>query len=75
MMCIIRLAGTYHVGNPAPRATSGDRYSSGWNADKWERAGIKCVPSERPKSALYLAALPMLLSGQVRLLDNAKLRQ
>jgi len=38
-------------------------------------ARASSVPSERPKSALYLAALPMLLSGQVRLLDNAKLRQ
>ena len=48
----------------------GDRYSSGWNADEWKRAGIAYRPSELTKSELYLAALPMLLSGQVRLRLN-----
>lgn len=52
----------------------GDRYSAGWNADEWSRAGIKYEPSELTKSELYLAALPMLLSGQVRLLDSQTLR-
>ncbi|SHM06931.1 hypothetical protein SAMN05444159_7589 [Bradyrhizobium lablabi] len=52
----------------------GDRYSAGWNADEWARAGIKYEASELTKSELYLAALPMLLSGQVRLLDNQTLR-
>ena len=53
----------------------GDRYSSGWNATAWERAGIKYVPSQLTKSEVYLAALPMLLSGQVRLVDDQKMRQ
>jgi hypothetical protein len=52
----------------------GDRYSAGWNADEWTRNGIQYEPSELTKSELYLAALPMLLSGQVRLLDNPTLR-
>jgi hypothetical protein len=58
------------------RVTSikGDRYSAGWNADEWTRAGVKYEPSELTKSELYLAALPMLLSGQVRLVDNERLR-
>ncbi|MGB3864520.1 MAG: hypothetical protein WBA29_02685 [Xanthobacteraceae bacterium] len=53
----------------------GDRYSAGWNADEWGRAGINYEASEQTKSELYLAALPMLLSGQVRLLDVPVLRQ
>jgi hypothetical protein len=54
---------------------TGDRYSSGWNADEWSRAGFRYLPSERTKSEVYLASLPMLLSGQVRLIDNEAMRQ
>jgi hypothetical protein len=54
---------------------TGDRYSSGWNAGEWARAGIRYVPSQQTKSELYLSALPMFLSGQVRLVDDLKLRQ
>jgi hypothetical protein len=57
------------------KSITGDRYSSGWNSDAWERASIKYEPSKLTKSDIYLAALPMLLSGQVRLLDSPKLRQ
>jgi hypothetical protein len=60
----------YRVGS-----ITGDRFSSGWNATAWQRAGIKYVPSQLTKSELYLAALPMLLSGQVRLVDSLKMRQ
>jgi hypothetical protein len=56
-------------------SVTGDRYSSGWNADEWARSGIRYRPSERTKSELYLAALPMLLSAQVRLIDNEKMRR
>lgn len=58
------------------RVTSikGDRYSAGWNADEWARCGIQYEASELTKSEIYLAALPMLLSGQVRLLDSLTLR-
>jgi len=52
----------------------GDRYSAGWNADEWARAGIAYEASELTKSEIYLTTLPMLLSGQVRLLDNLTLR-
>jgi hypothetical protein len=54
---------------------TGDRWASGWNASEWQRAGISYRPSQLTKSDLYLACLPMLLSGQVRLLDNEKMRQ
>jgi hypothetical protein len=60
----------YRIGS-----VTGDRYSSGWNADEWARAGISYEASKLTKSELYLAALPRLLSGQVRLLDNDKMRR
>jgi hypothetical protein len=53
----------------------GDRYSSGWNANAWQRAGISYVPSPQTKSELYLSALPIFMSGQVRLVDHLKMRQ
>jgi hypothetical protein len=57
------------------QSVTGDRWSSGWNIDEWKRAGLAYVPSALTKSELYLAALPMLLSGQVRLIDNEKMRR
>ena len=57
------------------KSITGDRYSSGWNSDAWDRAGIAYQPSKLTKSEIYLAALPALLSGQVRLLNSEKLRQ
>jgi hypothetical protein len=63
---ILRL---YRIGK-----VKGDRYSAGWNADEWARAGFQYEASELTKSEIYLAALPMLLSGQVRLLDNPTMR-
>jgi hypothetical protein len=51
-----------------------DRYGSAWVADEWLRAGITCEPSELTKSEIYLGALPVLMSGQARLLDAEKLR-
>jgi hypothetical protein len=53
----------------------GDRYSAAWNADEWVRAGIRYMPSLLTKSELYLACLPLLLSGRARLLDNPAMRQ
>jgi hypothetical protein len=54
---------------------TGDNFSAGWNAGAWERAGIRYTASKQTKSELYLSALPMLLSGQVRLVDDLKMRQ
>jgi len=42
----------------------GDRYSAGWNAGEWNRAGFRCVASEQTECELYLSVLPMFLSGQ-----------
>jgi hypothetical protein len=51
-----------------------DRYASAWASDEWARNGITCEPSELSKSEIYLAALPVLMSGQCRLLDVERLR-
>jgi hypothetical protein len=51
-----------------------DRFAGGFAADEWTRNGIRFRPCERTTSANYLFALPLLLSGRVRLIDNATLR-
>jgi hypothetical protein len=51
-----------------------DRYASAWASDEWARNGIACEPSTLSKSEIYLAALPVLMSAQCRLLDIEKLR-
>jgi hypothetical protein len=56
-------------------AVKGDHYSGGWCADEFGRNGIRYVPSAQTKSEIYLAALPLLLSGRARLLDDEKLRR
>jgi hypothetical protein len=52
-----------------------DRYASAWASDEWARNGIDCAPSELTKSEIYLSGLPLLLSGQARLLDSERLRE
>jgi hypothetical protein len=52
----------------------GDAFAGGFHADEWAHNGIKYVPCERTTSENYLAALPVLLAGRVRLVDNAVLR-
>ena len=47
------------------REVTGDRFSGGWCASEFERCGIKYHPSDRSKSELYLADLPMLLAGRL----------
>ena len=49
-----------------------DRFANAWAADEWTRHGITCEPSALSKSEIYLAALPVLMSGQARLLDSEK---
>lgn len=51
-----------------------DRYASAWAGDEWQRNGITCEASALSKSKIYLAALPVLMSAQARLLDNERLR-
>jgi hypothetical protein len=51
-----------------------DRFANAWAADEWTRCGITCEPSALSKSEIYLGALPVLMSGQARLLDSERLR-
>ena len=56
------------------REVQGDKFAGGFHADEWQRNGIRFKACERGTSENYLRALPMLLSGRARLLDNATLR-
>ena len=57
------------------REVTGDRFSGGWCASEFERCHIKYKPSDKNKSEIYLACLPMLLAGNAVLLDNERLRR
>ncbi len=52
----------------------GDGFAGGFHSDEWRRNGITFTPCERTTSENYLFLLPMLLSGRVRLINNATLR-
>jgi hypothetical protein len=52
-----------------------DRFANAWATDEWARNRIRCEESELTKSEIYLAALPLLMSGQARLIDNDRLRR
>ncbi len=54
------------------QATS-DRYAGSWPVEAFRKVGITVKPSERTRSEIYLAALPMVMSGQVELLDHPRL--
>lgn len=51
----------------------GDRYAGTWPSDAFAKYGIAYELSERTKSDLYGAALPLLNSGRVQLLDEPRL--
>jgi hypothetical protein len=52
----------------------GDRYGAQWVADAFKRHGIDLRKSPHDRSGLYLNLLPMLNSGQARLLDLPRIR-
>ena len=56
------------------REVQGDKFAGGFHADEWRRNGITFKACEKTTSENYLHALPMLLSGRARLLDNPTLR-
>jgi hypothetical protein len=56
------------------REVQGDKFAGGFHADEWQRNGIIFKASTKTTSENYLYALPMLLSGRARLLDNPRLR-
>lgn len=51
-----------------------DRFSGGFAPEHWRANGIEWKPSEKSRSELFLAFVPMLNSGGCRLLDNEKVR-
>lgn len=51
---------------------TGDRYAGEWPRERFSAHGITYQPAEKNKSEIYLAFLPMLNSGRVDLLDNAR---
>jgi hypothetical protein len=51
----------------------GDRYGGEWPRERFTKAGIEFFSSPKVKSDLYLAALPLLMSAKVDLLDNQRL--
>jgi hypothetical protein len=52
---------------------TGDRYGGDWPASRFSAHGITYIPSEQPKSSIYLAALPLINSRRVELPDNPRL--
>jgi hypothetical protein len=53
---------------------TGDRYGGEWPTERFVTHGINYKLSEKTKSEIYQAALPMLNSRRVELLDNKTLR-
>jgi hypothetical protein len=54
------------------KATS-DRYAGSWPVEAFRKVGITVESSERTRSEIYLSSLPMIMSGQVELLDLPRL--
>lgn len=54
-------------------SVTSDRYAGTWPAERWHAHGIHFLPSERTKSELFEAMLPLVNSGRVELLDHPRL--
>jgi hypothetical protein len=52
----------------------GDKYAIGFHEAEWRIHGIKFTACKRTTSENYLQALPLLLAGRLRLVDNLTLR-
>ncbi|QDS91881.1 Terminase-like family protein [Roseimaritima multifibrata] len=55
------------------RRVTGDNYAAEFVSSAFTRNGIRYKRAEQPKSGLYTELLPLLCSGCVELLDQAKL--
>jgi len=51
----------------------GDRYAGEWPRERFRAHGVTYVPSEKTKSDLYAALLPLVNSCRVELLDDRRL--
>ncbi len=52
------------------REIEGDRYSGEWCSSSFRKEGIRYKNSELSKSDIYLEFLPLVMQGQVELLDH-----
>jgi len=52
---------------------TGDRYGGEWPRERFAEHGILYDPADKTKNEIYAAFLPLLNSGRLELLDNAKL--
>jgi hypothetical protein len=55
------------------RSVRADHYATGWVQGAFRAEGISLTHSDRPKSELYLDALPLFTNGTAKLLDNPRL--
>jgi hypothetical protein len=55
------------------RSVTGDRYAGEWPREQFRKHGITYETSEKTKSEIYQALLPMITSAKVELLDNPHL--
>jgi hypothetical protein len=62
------LAKSYQVGK-----VCGDRYAGEWPRERFSEKDVTYEPAKVPKSALYQALLPLLMSRRIDLLDDKKL--
>jgi len=64
----VELLGLYGIA-----ATWGDRYGGAWPAERFAAHGVGYEPCRTPKEDLYRELLPLVHSGRVELLDDARL--
>lgn len=55
------------------KTVTGDSYAAGWCDNEFKSHGISYIKADKDKSAIFLSALPMLTSGNVRVLDDKRL--
>ena len=53
-------------------SVTADRFAGAWVAERFRACGIECVQAAKPKSDIYRDFLPIINSGRVELLDDAK---
>jgi len=54
-------------------SVQGDKYGAAWVTERFERHGIEYIHSDYNRSELYLNLLPLVNSGNVKLLDHGKM--
>jgi hypothetical protein len=55
------------------RKATSDRYAGSWPVEQFKKRSVTLEPSEKTKSEIYAAFLPMLNSNAVELLDDKRL--